>query len=254
MRKLLSVIYYEYIMQLKRIATLGVLACTVVLTLLDSFPSAKNLARLEFLLQPSYFIYRTLSFGALIFAFGLMFLLSNRMTIDRKTGMDQLIMASPVTKSQYILGKLIGGFIYTFTVFSIFLTINILIFYICVPADVSFSECLIPLIKALITNILPISIFISFTSVALPAIVDVRLFYALASVLFILNAVSVDSSDKMPFYLVTSGDLKKLIWLHPKFPYINTDGILPNLIFLLGCGLISTALLLLRRKIWRNEQ
>lgn len=77
------------------------------------------------------------------------------------------------------------------------------------PVDVSFQDCLIPLAKALIINVLPVSIFISFTSVALPAIFDVRLFYVLASVLFILNAASPDSSDKMPFYLITSGDLKK---------------------------------------------
>lgn len=252
MRKLISVIYHEYVMQLKRIATWGVLAASVVITLFDGFPSAKNLARLEFLSQPSYFIYRTLSFGALIIAFGLMFLLSNRMTIDRKTGMKQLIMASPVTKTQYILGKLLGGFIYTYTVFSLFLALDILIFFTSVP-DVSFADCLIPFFKALIISVLPVSIFISFISVALPAIVDVRLFYVLASVLFILNAASVDSADKMPFYLITSGDLKKLIWQHPKFPYINTDGIQANLIFLLGCGLISTVLLFLRRKLWRND-
>ena len=113
------------------------------------------------------------------------------------------------------------------------------------PVDVSFQDCLIPLAKALIINVLPVSIFISFTSVALPAIFDVRLFYVLASVLFILNAASPDSSDKMPFYLITSGDLKKLIWLHPKYPYINTDGILPNLMFLLVCGLISAVPLFL---------
>ncbi len=81
MRKVLSVIYYEYAMQLKRIATWGVLAGAVVISLLDSFPSAKNIARLEFLEQPSYFINRTLSFGALIMVFGLMFLLSNNITI-----------------------------------------------------------------------------------------------------------------------------------------------------------------------------
>ena len=128
MRKLLSVIYYEYLMQLKRIATWAVLAAAVVISLIDSFPSAKNLARLEFLSEPSYFIFRTLSFGALLTAFGLMFLISNRLTIDQKTGMKHLIMASPITKSQYILGKLIGGFIYAYTVFSLYLILNTLVF------------------------------------------------------------------------------------------------------------------------------
>jgi hypothetical protein len=253
MRKLLSVIYYEYVMQLKRIATWGVLAASVVITLLDGFPSEKNLARIEFLLQPSYFIYRSLSFGALIATFELMFLLSNRMAIDHKTGMKQLIMASPITKLQYIFGKLLGGFIYTYTVFSLFLALNTLVFYVSVPIDIALTDCLVPFSKALIINVLPVSIFISFISVALPAIVDVRLFYVLASVLFILNAASPDSADKMPFYLITSGDLKKLIWQHPKFPYINTDGIQANLLFLIGCGLISAVPLFLRRKLWRND-
>jgi len=253
MRKVLSFIYYEYVMQLKRIATWGVLVGAAVITLLDSFPSAKNIARLEFLSQPSYFINRTLSFGALIMAFGLMFLLSNRMSVDRKTGMKSLIMASPVTKHQYILGKLLGGFIYIFTVFFLYLALNILVFFLFVPTDVSFSDCTIPFFRALIICALPISIFISFTSIALPAIVDARLFYVLASVLFIINAASVESADKMPFYLITSGDLKKLIWQHPKFPYINTDGILANLIFLIGCGIITTIPLFLKRKFWRND-
>lgn len=253
MRRLLTVIYYEYVMQLKRIATWGVLVAAAVITLLDSFPSSKNLARIEFLEDPSYFIYRTLSFGSLILAFGLMFLMSNRMTIDRKTGMKHLIMACPVSKYQYILGKLLGGFLYTYTVFSVFLAINTLVFFVGVPADVSIFETLTPLFKSLIINVLPVSLFLSFTSVALPAIIDVRLFYVLASVLFVLNAASTDSSDNMPFFLITSGDLKKLIWKHPKFPYVNTDGIITNLIFLLCCALISTVPLFLKRKFWRND-
>jgi LPXTG-motif cell wall-anchored protein len=57
----------------------------------------------------------------------------------------------------------------------------------------------------------------------------------------------------MPFYLITSGDLAKLIWQHPKWPFSNTGSIQANLVFLVGCGLLAGLLLFLKRKFWRNE-
>ena len=163
------------------------------------------------------------------------------MAIDHKTGMKQLIMASPITKLQYIFGTLLGGFIYTYTVFSLFLALNTLVFYVSVPIDIALTDCLVPFSKALIINVLPVSIFISFISVALPAIVDVRLFYVLASVLFILNAASPDSADKcrLSDYI---GRFKKAYLAASEFPYINTDGIQANLLFLIGCRLIAVPL------------
>lgn len=91
MRKILSIIHYEYKMLMKRFATLGVLLIGTLVALLDNFPSISNLARLEFLTQPAYFVYRTISFDTLIVAFGLMFLLSNRFSLDKKSGVKNLI-------------------------------------------------------------------------------------------------------------------------------------------------------------------
>ena len=48
MRKMFSVLHYEYKMQFKRLVTWGVLLVATALSLLDNFPSAGNLARLEF--------------------------------------------------------------------------------------------------------------------------------------------------------------------------------------------------------------
>ena len=53
MRKMFSVLHYEYKMQFKRLVTWGVLLVATALSLLDNFPSAGNLARLEFLNEPS---------------------------------------------------------------------------------------------------------------------------------------------------------------------------------------------------------
>ena len=58
MRKMFSVLHYEYKMQFKRLVTWGVLLVATALSLLDNFPSAGNLARLEFLNEPAYFVYR----------------------------------------------------------------------------------------------------------------------------------------------------------------------------------------------------
>ena len=42
--------------------------------------------------------------------------------------------------------------------------------------------------------------------------IDIRLFYILAAILFGFNATYVGSAEAMPFYLITSGDLVRLIW------------------------------------------
>ena len=85
MRKMFSVLHYEYKMQFKRLVTWGVLLVATALSLLDNFPSAGNLARLEFLNEPAYFVYRIVSLDSLVLLFGLMFLLAGRIPIDTKT-------------------------------------------------------------------------------------------------------------------------------------------------------------------------
>lgn len=253
MRKIFSIIHYEYKMQIKRIATWGVLLATTVIALLDNFPSAQNLARLEFLNQPAYFIYRTISLDTLIMVFGLMFLLSNRFSIDNKSGVKPLIMASPVRKGQYVAGKLLAAFVYTFTMLCIFLLLNTLIYCVGTPFEISMAEVVYTVLKSIIISTVPVSIFISFCSVVFPALMDIRLFYLLAAALFVLNASHVGTAEAMPCYLITSGDLIRLIWMHPKWPQIDMDSVMANLIFLLACGFVSLPLILFKRRFWRAE-
>jgi len=253
MRKMLSVLRYEYKMQMRRIATWGVLIAAILITLLDSFPSESNLARLEFLSQPDYFIKRIMSLNGLILIFGLMFLLSNRISTDDKTGVKPLFMAAPFQKCQYIGGKLIGGFLYTLTIVVLFLVLNIVVYAVFNPTRRGIADYLIPLGKIIGISVLPVSFFTSFSAVAIPAIIDIKLFYFVISGLFIINAISVDSADQMPFYLITSGDLMKLIWQHPKFPFTSTGSIAANLLFLIGCGVLSWLILICKRKFWRAE-
>ena len=114
MRKMFSVLHYEFKMQFKRLVTWGVLLVSTALSLLDNFPSVGNLTRLEFLNEPAYFVYRIVSLDSLVLLFGLLFLLAGRIPIDTKTGMKSLLMSSTLLKWQYVLGKLLGGFLYVF--------------------------------------------------------------------------------------------------------------------------------------------
>ena len=90
MGSVLSILRYEYKMQITRIPTWGVLLTSLFFSLLDNFPSGGNLHRLEFLTDPAYLIYRAMSLDGLLLAFGCMILLSNRFPVDQKTGMIYL--------------------------------------------------------------------------------------------------------------------------------------------------------------------
>lgn len=206
-----------------------------------------------FQIQPSYLIYRTMSLDGLILIFGLLFLVSSRIHMDKRLGMKNLFMAMPIRKGQYVAGKLLGGILFTFSVITIFLSLNMAIYIFCTPSKLPLIEYILPLLKTVVICGLPISCFIGCCAVLLPDLMDIRLFYLLFSVVFIINAMAVGSDNEMPFYLITSGDLLKLIWQHPKFVFDNFSSVLANLSFLLGCGLCSVMLVMANRKFWRAE-
>ena len=108
MRKTVSIFHYELKMQIKRPAVWGVFLAATAMAQLDCFPSAQNLARLEFLNQPAYFVHRVMTLDALLLLFGLAVLLANRFPADRKNGMKHLLLSYPLKRCQYILGKLLG--------------------------------------------------------------------------------------------------------------------------------------------------
>ncbi len=253
MRKIWAVIFREYKMQTARPAGWAVLLGATLLAQADNFPSVGNLRRLEFLNQPAYFVSRIMNFDALVLLFGLLFLLAGRIPLDRRTGMKTLFMASPLKKGQYLAGKLLGGFFSTFTFLTVFLCLNTTVYCIAAPFAVSLEDGLVPLLKALVFPGFFSCLFVSFCAVALPGIMDLRFFYILAAVLFGANAVYVGSADAMPFYLITSGELARLIWVHPKWPFVDAGSVWANGIFLTAGGLVSGALPLLARKFWRAE-
>ena len=135
----------------------------------------------------------------------------------------------------------------------IFLLLNTMIYFIAAPFEISLIECIVPLIKAIFVSLVPTSLFVSFCSIALPGMIDIRLFYILAAILFGFNATYVGSAEAMPFYLITSGDLVRLIWVHPRWPFVDMGSVIANGFFLVGSGLVCGSLLFLKHKFWRSE-
>ena len=120
MRKTVSILHYELKMQAKRPAVWGVFLAATAMAQLDCFPSAQNLARLEFLNQPAYFVHRVMTLDALLLLFGLAVLLANRFPADRKNAMGHLFRSYPLERRQYILGKLLGGFCLAYLLTALF--------------------------------------------------------------------------------------------------------------------------------------
>ena len=252
MRKTLSIAKFEFKIQCKKISGWLVFLFAFIVAMADDFPSAVNLDRLEFLSIPSYFIQRTVAIPGLMLLFGLMFVASNCIRGDSKAGLRDLFMASPISKNNYIFGKLTGGFLYILFIVVLFLAINTLIYAIALPAQASFIQYISAFSTILFCVIIPTCFFVVACSVLISTILDIRIYYLLISVLFIMNALTVGSASNNPFYLITHGDLSKLVWHHPEFPMPTYDSMVMNLVFMLGVGIIAIALIYGKRNFWRN--
>ena len=159
MRKTVSILHYELKMQAKRPAVWGVFLAATAMAQLDCFPSAQNLARLEFLNQPAYFVHRVMTLDALLLLFGLAVLLANRFPADRKNAMGHLFRSYPLERRQYILGKLLGGFCLAYLLTALFLLCNTAVYVLAAPFAIAPWEWLVPLGKALALCAFPASWF-----------------------------------------------------------------------------------------------
>lgn len=253
MNKLFSIAKYEYKMQMKRIAGWAVLLFVFGSAMMDSLPTASNMARVEFLYDIHYYVRRVFSFDGLILLFGLMFLMAGRLVGDRKTGQRDLFMAAPIGKHCYIGGKLLGNFLYALTLMFALLIGALVGFAIFNQSGTSLGSYMSAILKVSICVILPATFFVTTSSVMLPELIDIRLFYLVFSILFLVNAFSTDMGTAAPFYIFTQGDLAKLIWQHPKTPIIYASSAALNLLFMLGVGGISIALVSVKRRFWRAD-
>lgn len=253
MSKLLSISKYEYKMQIKRIAGWIVLLFVLASAMKDSLPIASNLVRVEFLGDVHYYVRRVFSFDGLILLFGIMFLTAGRLVDDRKSSRRDLFMAAPIGKGSYIGGKFCGNFLFALTLMYSLLIVSLIGYAIFSPTETSVGNYMSAVFDASLYIIFPAAFFVVASSVMLPEIIDIRLFYLLYSVLFLTNAFSSDAAEARPFYIFTQGDLAKLIWQHPKHTEIYMGSASLNLLFMLGIGVFAIAFVAVKRRFWRTD-
>ena len=253
MSKLLAVTKNEYKMQIRRIAGWIVLLFVAVTAMVDCLPVAANLRRLEFLGDIRYYVRRVFSFDGLALLFGILFLTAGRLVDDRKSGRRDLFMAAPIGKASYIIGKLLGNFIFALTLMYSLLVLSLCGFAIFAPAGTSLVDYIDAIFSVSIYTIFPATFFVVASSVMLPEIADIRLVYLVYSILFLVNAISPDTAEARPFYIFIQGDLAKMIWRHPKYPEVYLESACLNLLFMLGVGALAILLVAAQKRFWRAE-
>ena len=253
MNKLVSIIKYEYKMQIKRIAGWIVLLFVLVSSMMDCLPTASNLARIEFLGDIQYYVRRIFSFDGLILLFGILFLTAGRLVDDRTSYRRDLFMTSPIGKASYIAGKLLGNLLFALTLMYSLLVISLCGFAVFSETSISLWSYFGAIINVSLCIILPATFFVVASSVMLPEVMDIRLVYLLYSILFLVNAFSTDAAEARPFYIFTQGDLAKLIWQHPKNMEIYVGSVCLNLLFMLGIGAFAIAFVAVKQRFWRSE-
>lgn len=250
MSKSVLIARYEFKMQIRQIAGWLIFAFSLVLALLDDFPSAANVKRLAELPKQGYVVYRLIGQPGIILLFGLMFLLSNRIRGDWKKGTLDLFTTKPVGKAQYLAGKILGNFGYLLCMTGIYLAVNGVIQSAFTPGQFT----AIPYLIGWIAVVLPACFFLASCSLALPVLFDIRLFYAALSVYFMANLIIVPPKgvSDLPFWFLLTGGLSRLVYRF-NLNTLNFGNIMANLIFLLGTGIVAFLLLSAKRRYWRAE-
>ncbi len=158
-------------------------------------------------------------------------------------------MASPLRKAQYIWGKLLGNYAALLLVMAAYLGIHAVAQYFYTPGHFT----LLPYVVGLFAMCVPACFFVSACSVALPVVMDIRLFYVMFSVYFLMNSdfIYTENSILRSLYLFQSNMLK-LVYTYKSFEIIMIQKLLWNLAFLLCVGLASMLLLQGNRRYWRE--
>lgn len=245
MGKMMTIARFELKMQLKNIGFWLLLAFGLVIALLDNFPSQANLERLKSLVNQGYVVSRLLLQPGLVLMFGYMFLVSGRIINDVKNSISELFMASPISKKQYILGKFLGNYLVCLLSMGIYLAINAFFQILFNPAPFS----LLPYIVGFIVIVLPATFFVVGCSIAISAMLDIRLFYAVFSAYFLYNLIIVPKDHIRPFYMLF-GEMVKVV-----FSYsfgISYQSLFLNLAYLCGVGSLPLILLLWNKRFWRE--
>ena len=249
MRNFSTIAKCEWKMQIKNPGFWIILALGFTLSCLDNFPNAANMARLDDQLQNSgYVVARLLHDAVVLMMFGFVFMVANRIRRDKKLGVSELYMASPLTKGKYIAGKFAANLFVVLSVVGIFFAANALVHLVFNPAPLD----VLPYIIGFISVAIPMAVFTTGCSIALPVLTDIRFAYVLMAGYFFLNVVLVPDSRALPFYLL-AGEPLKLINPYLGFGQMSGALMVINWTFMLGLGMIAVLLLLCGKRYWRER-
>ena len=248
MHNIMAVSIYEIKMMLRRLGFWGILKFAPVISIWDNFPSNSNLRRLSFLAEPGYLVSRLLVQTGLLIMFGVMFLVSNTIAKDKKTGVDQLLMTSNISKKQYIIGKFIGNFIPTMLMFGLYFLVHAVIQIVLIPEAFSLKAYLFGYFILAVAA----SFFVIGISISLPMWIDIRIFYALMALYFLANLLIVPDSTTLPFWFLFYGDLIKIIYNYG-FGVLIIKNVILNILFLVGIGALSVFSLMINKRFWRDN-
>lgn len=250
MNKSALIAKYELKMQTKRIGGWLVFTFSMFVALLDDFPSEANVKRLAELPKQGYVVYRLIGQPGIILLFGLMFLLSNRIRGDWKSGTLDLFTTAPIRKSQYLTGKILGNFGYLLCMTGLYLAVNGVIQAIFTPGQFT----AMPYFVGFIAVILPACFFVAMCSLAIPMLLDIRFFYAAFAVYFMANLIIVPEKgvSDLPFWFLLTGGLSRFVYRF-NLNTLDFENITANLLFLLGIGFFAFTLLFAKRCYWRTE-
>jgi hypothetical protein len=247
MCNILTVCRYELKMLGRNIGIWLVLALALIMSVLDNAPVAGNLQRLENLNDQSYVVFRILLQEAPILLFGLSFILAGRVIRDKRKGITQLMMPTPLSKNQLVLGNFGGNFLIMLSMMALLLGINA-----AIHAALNFT-CfeLLPYLKGLVVVGMPVCLFVAACCTAIPIYIDIRIFHILFSSYLLLNFFNQLSAYGNPVYLLF-GELVHAIFVYPGWS-ADSSAMTANLIFLLSVSLFGILLMLLpNRRLWRE--
>ncbi len=247
MFRFLTIAKYEWKMQIKNSGFWVILLVTLVIGGLDSFPTAQNMIRLDNQLQNSGYVVSRLLTDVILMMFGFVFMTANRIGRDNKLGVSELHMASPLTKGQYVTGKLIANLSVVLVIVVIYFVVNALVHLFLNPAPLDLN----PYFIGFISVALPMAVFTIGCAVSLPVLTDIRFVYILMAGYFFLNVTIVPDSRWLPFYMLT-GEPLKLFNPYLGFGYQSIALMVCNWGFLFGTGLLSFLLLLCGKRYWRE--
>lgn len=245
MKSICKIAISEYKIMVREKVYWFVLLVVTVLAVVDNIPIDKNLARLPFTAVPGYTVSRLLIQMGVILAYFLIFLFSNRISSDKATSMIALFKIYGISKKQYICGKSLGGLLYFYFSFLIYLLATGMIFYIVNPSIFSIK----PYITCFFCNIVLGGFFIVNISMILPVYIGKKLTYIGMTLYFILNVILVPDSNNLPPYFLFYGELIKNVYRYG-LESVNSKAMIYNVIFLFGGGMIAGIFAILNKGMW----